>query len=101
MLLTSTGNLPSEVVSKRNVFNIFHKYGRLAQISIKQAYGFVQFLEASACYAALNSEQGGRLAERNMRECFLRSSIKAESNRSRNLEATEERAKCTTHSCWR
>ncbi|KEF62053.1 uncharacterized protein A1O9_00025 [Exophiala aquamarina CBS 119918] len=52
------GNLPSEKVTKRDLFFTFHKHGRLAQISIKQAYGFVQYLEASSCAAALASEQG-------------------------------------------
>jgi hypothetical protein len=52
------GNLPSEKVTKRDIFHIFHKHGRLAQISIKQAYGFVQYLEAASCHAALQAEQG-------------------------------------------
>ncbi|KAL1964317.1 hypothetical protein VTN77DRAFT_7137 [Rasamsonia byssochlamydoides] len=53
------GNLPTERVTKRDLFHIFHKYGKLAQISIKQAYGFVQFLDAESCYQALQGEQGG------------------------------------------
>ncbi|KAF7713050.1 Uncharacterized protein PECH_002177 [Penicillium ucsense] len=52
------GNLPTERVTKRDMFHIFHKYGKLAQISIKQAYGFIQFVEATACHAALQHEQG-------------------------------------------
>ncbi|KAJ5132647.1 RNA-binding protein (Nab3) [Penicillium atrosanguineum] len=52
------GNLPTERVTKRDMFHLFHKYGKLAQISIKQAYGFIQFLEAGACHAALQVEQG-------------------------------------------
>lgn len=52
------GNLPSEKVTKRDLFHTFHKYGQLAQVSIKQAYGFVQFLEAAACAKALSAEQG-------------------------------------------
>ncbi|KAF7587005.1 hypothetical protein BBP40_007871 [Aspergillus hancockii] len=52
------GNLPTERVTKRDLFHIFHKYGKLAQISIKQAYGFIQFLEAPACKQALDVEQG-------------------------------------------
>ncbi|KAF9889176.1 hypothetical protein FE257_007665 [Aspergillus nanangensis] len=51
------GNLPTERVTKRDLFHIFHKYGKLAQISIKQAYGFIQFLEAPACKQALDVEQ--------------------------------------------
>ncbi|GAD93257.1 RNA-binding protein (Nab3), putative [Paecilomyces variotii No. 5] len=53
------GNLPTERVTKRDLFHLFHKYGKLAQISIKQAYGFIQFLDAGACYQALQAEQGG------------------------------------------
>ncbi|KAJ5989388.1 hypothetical protein N7481_004598 [Penicillium waksmanii] len=52
------GNLPTERVTKRDMFHLFHKYGKLAQISIKQAYGFIQFLESDACHAALQVEQG-------------------------------------------
>lgn len=52
------GNLPSEKVTKRDLFHIFHRHGKLAQISIKQAYGFVQFLQASDCLKALEADQG-------------------------------------------
>ncbi|KAL4945174.1 hypothetical protein BDV06DRAFT_209670 [Aspergillus oleicola] len=52
------GNLPTERVTKRDLFHIFHSYGKLAQISIKQAYGFIQFLEAPSCKRALEKEQG-------------------------------------------
>ncbi|OJD28072.1 hypothetical protein ACJ73_00528 [Blastomyces percursus] len=53
------GNLPTERVTKRDLFHLFHKYGDLAQISIKQAYGFVQYLEPASCRRALEAEQGG------------------------------------------
>lgn len=62
------GNLPTERVTKRDMFHIFHKYGKLAQISIKQAYGFIQFLEASSCHAALGVEQGAIVRGRKIRE---------------------------------
>jgi RNA recognition motif. (a.k.a. RRM, RBD, or RNP domain) len=62
------GNLPTEKVTKRDLFHIFHKHGKLAQISLKQAYGFVQFLEASACYDALSKEQGVAIRGRKIRE---------------------------------
>jgi hypothetical protein len=60
------GNLPSEKVTKRDLFHIFHKHGRLAQVSIKQAYGFIQYLEASSCHAALQAEQGVEIRGRKM-----------------------------------
>jgi RNA recognition motif. (a.k.a. RRM, RBD, or RNP domain) len=62
------GNLPTEKVTKRDLFHIFHKHGKLAQISLKQAYGFVQFLEATACYDALSKEQGASIRGRKIRK---------------------------------
>lgn len=53
------------------MFHIFHKYGKLAQISIKQAYGFIQFLEARSCHAALGVEQGAIVRGRKIREYFI------------------------------
>ncbi|KAL1394058.1 putative arginine/serine-rich splicing factor [Phyllosticta capitalensis] len=52
------GNLPTEKVTKRDLFHLFHRHGKLAQVSIKQAYGFVQFLDADSCLRALQAEQG-------------------------------------------
>ncbi|KAI0195240.1 RNA recognition domain-containing protein [Xylaria flabelliformis] len=52
------GNLSSERVSKKEVFNIFSKYGRLAQISLKQAYGFVQYHTIAEGQAAMDHLQG-------------------------------------------
>lgn len=63
-----TGNLPSERVTKRDLFHVFHKYGKLAQISIKQAYGFIQFLDAESCHRALQAEQGGLVRGRKIRK---------------------------------
>lgn len=62
-----TGNLPTEKVTKRDVFRVFRKHGRLAQVSIKQAYGFVQFLDTQSCSAALRAEQGASIRGRKMR----------------------------------
>ncbi len=62
------GNLPTEKVTKRDIFHLFHKHGKLAQISIKQAYGFVQFLDSGACQRALQIEQGVQIRGRKMRE---------------------------------
>ncbi|KAI7089439.1 hypothetical protein KC356_g2451 [Hortaea werneckii] len=58
------GNLSSEKVTKRDIFHVFHPYGELAQISIKQAYGFVQFLRAEDCARALDGEQGVKIREK-------------------------------------
>ena len=62
------GNLSSERVTKRDIFHVFHKYGDLAQISIKQAYGFVQFLESSGCSKAINAEQGKTIRGKKIRK---------------------------------
>lgn len=66
--LTSEGNLPTEKVTKRDIFHRFFRHGTLAQISIKQAYGFVQFLDASSAHAALKAEQGKTIRGRKMRK---------------------------------
>ncbi|KAL9085954.1 MAG: hypothetical protein Q9165_007316 [Trypethelium subeluteriae] len=60
------GNLPTEKVTKRDLFHVFHRHGTLAQISLKQAYGFVQFLDAEACFRALQAEQGQAVRGRKM-----------------------------------
>ena len=71
MFPKTTGNLPTERVTKRDLYHIFHKYGKLAQISIKQAYGFIQFLEAPACKQALDVEQGAVVRGRKVRKYQL------------------------------
>ena len=62
------GNLPTEKVTKRDIFHRFYRHGRLAQISIKQAYGFVQFLDSESCRRALDAEQGQAVRGRKMRK---------------------------------
>lgn len=52
------GNLSSERVTKRDLYHVFHKYGKLAQISIKNAYGFIQFLNIQDCDRARTREEG-------------------------------------------
>ncbi|EGX96657.1 arginine/serine-rich splicing factor, putative [Cordyceps militaris CM01] len=52
------GNLSSDKVSKKDVFEIFHKYGRLAQISLKSAYGFVQYHTVEEGSRAVQSLEG-------------------------------------------
>jgi hypothetical protein len=60
------GNLSTEKITKRDVFRRFSKYGNLAQISLKQAYGFVQFLDSSSCGHAKEIEQDAPLKGRKM-----------------------------------
>lgn len=86
------GNLPSEKVTKRDLFHVFHVHGKLAQISIKQAYGFVQYLEASACLAALNAEQGVEIRGRRVRKYTVSSYDRSITHldRPRNFQAPEK-----------
>ncbi|KAG7293784.1 hypothetical protein NEMBOFW57_003841 [Staphylotrichum longicolle] len=58
------GNLSSERVSKREVFDVFHQFGRLAQISLKSAYGFVQYHTIAEGHAAMQGAQGIELGGR-------------------------------------
>ncbi|KAI0533103.1 hypothetical protein GGR58DRAFT_135786 [Xylaria digitata] len=55
------GNLSSERVTKREVFDLFSKYGRLAQISLKQSFGFVQYHTVADGQAAIQGLQGAEL----------------------------------------
>lgn len=76
------------------MFHIFHKYGKLAQISIKQAYGFIQFLEASSCHRSLQAEQGAVIRGRKIREFHIPTSTPGSSPltaiRSRDFQTAEE-----------
>lgn len=65
----STGNLTSDKVSKRDVFDMFHRFGRLAQISLKSAYGFVQYHAVDEGQRAIDNLQGIELKGRRIREC--------------------------------
>ncbi|KJZ76795.1 hypothetical protein HIM_03672 [Hirsutella minnesotensis 3608] len=58
------GNLSSDKVSKRDVFDVFHKYGRLAQISLKSAYGFVQYHTVDEGRRAMESLQSTEIKGR-------------------------------------
>lgn len=62
------GNLSSERVSKREVFDIFSPFGRLAQISLKQAFGFVQYHMQHEGQAAMDNLQGKEIKGRKISE---------------------------------
>ena len=68
ILTLELGNLYTEKVTKRDLFYVFYKYGRIAQISIKSAYGFVQYHDADACFHALQSEQAIEIKGRKIRK---------------------------------
>ena len=61
------GNLFTEKVSKRHIFDVFSRYGRLAQISMKNAYGFVQFIDPGCSNRAMQAEEGTELGGRKIR----------------------------------
>ncbi|KAI9892579.1 MAG: hypothetical protein M1814_001272 [Vezdaea aestivalis] len=85
------GNLATEKVTKRDIFHVFHKYGRIAQISIKNAYGFVQFFESEDCLRALRQEQDVTIRQK---RCHLEISRpqprRGERRRSRSPERNRE-----------
>lgn len=62
------GNLSSERVSKREVFDVFSRFGRLAQISLKQAFGFVQYHTQQEGQAAMDNLQGTEIKGRKISE---------------------------------
>ncbi|KAI5922943.1 hypothetical protein F4810DRAFT_230096 [Camillea tinctor] len=70
------GNLSSERVSKKEVFDIFSKFGRLAQISLKQAYGFVQYHTVVEGQAAMDHLQGIEIRGRKIHLEFSRTQKK-------------------------
>lgn len=70
------GNLSSDRVSKKEVFDIFSKYGRLAQISLKQAYGFVQYHTLEEGQAAMDHLQGIEVRGRKIHLEFSRTQKK-------------------------
>ncbi|KAM7204294.1 hypothetical protein V8F20_003707 [Naviculisporaceae sp. PSN 640] len=76
------GNLSSERVSKREVFNVFHKFGRLAQISLKSAFGFVQYHTAEEGQVAIQHAQGIEMGGRKIHLEVSRAKKKEERNRS-------------------
>lgn len=68
MFTPRIGNLYTEKVTKRDLFYVFYKYGRIAQISMKSAYGFVQYHDADACFHALQAEQAIEIKGRKIRK---------------------------------
>lgn len=87
------GNLPSEKVTKRDIFHVFHPYGKIAQISIKQAYGFVQFHDSAACYAALQREQGSEVRGKR-----IHLEISKPQKNTRNAQASRQRSRSPDYS---
>ncbi|PKS11210.1 hypothetical protein jhhlp_002971 [Lomentospora prolificans] len=72
------GNLSSDKVSKRDVFDLFHRFGRLAQISLKSAFGFVQYHTLEEARAAVDNLQGVEVKGRKIHLEFSRTQKKKE-----------------------
>ncbi|QPH10326.1 hypothetical protein C2857_001592 [Epichloe festucae Fl1] len=77
------GNLSSDKVSKRDVFDMFHKYGRLAQISLKSAYGFVQYHTVDEGRRAMENVQGVEIKGRRIHLEISRVQDKSKKERNR------------------
>ncbi|EQL02740.1 Nucleotide-binding, alpha-beta plait [Ophiocordyceps sinensis CO18] len=85
------GNLSSDKVSKRDVFDVFHKYGRLAQISLKSAYGFVQFHAVDEAHQAMENLQGIEIKGRRVHLEVSRVQDKSKKERGRSSERARGR----------
>ncbi|KAL7962158.1 hypothetical protein V8C34DRAFT_270928 [Trichoderma compactum] len=85
------GNLSSDKVSKRDVFDIFHRYGRLAQISLKSAYGFVQYHTVEEGRNALENLQGMEVKGRRIHLEISRLQDKSKKERNRSPERARGR----------
>ena len=51
------------------MFDLFRKFGRLAQISLKNAYGFVQYHSTADAQNAMQQAQAAELGGRKIRTC--------------------------------
>lgn len=58
-------------MSKKDVFELFHVHGRLAQISLKSAYGFVQYHTTAEAQSAMNGLQGAEVKGRKISKSDL------------------------------
>lgn len=50
------GNLPLKNVAKEDLFRIFHSYGHILQINIKNAFGFIQYDNHQSVVDAIKGE---------------------------------------------
>ncbi|KAF7536315.1 hypothetical protein G7Z17_g13072 [Cylindrodendrum hubeiense] len=87
----STGNLSSDKVSKRDVFDLFHRFGRLAQISLKSAYGFVQYHTIDEGHGAMENLQGIEIKGRRIHLEISRVQDKSKKERIRSPDRTRGR----------
>ncbi|QOU19139.1 hypothetical protein BRETT_004360 [Brettanomyces bruxellensis] len=50
------GNLAVNTLKKEEVFRVFHPYGRIVQVNLKQGFGFIQYTNAESCSRAIRGE---------------------------------------------
>ncbi|KAG7847072.1 hypothetical protein KL941_002865 [Ogataea angusta] len=60
------GNLAVNTLSKEDVYRIFHPYGEVKQVNLKQGFGFVQYAKAEECSRAIEGEKNVPLHNRFM-----------------------------------
>ncbi|KAJ3127921.1 hypothetical protein HK098_005562 [Nowakowskiella sp. JEL0407] len=77
------GNLASEKTDKYELAHIFAPYGNIAEISIKQSFGFIQFENVDSCMEAIKGEQGRAVGGLNLDLKVSRNRLK-EKNDDRN-----------------
>ncbi|KLU84727.1 hypothetical protein MAPG_03766 [Magnaporthiopsis poae ATCC 64411] len=87
------GNLSQERVSKKEVFGMFHKYGRLAQISLKPAYGFVQYHTAAEAAEAIRHLQSIDVRGRKINLEVSKTQKKSGKDRERSPDRNNDRSK--------
>lgn len=50
------GNLAVNTLKTRDVWRVFHPYGKIVAVTLKQGFGFVQFTNANDCSEAIKGE---------------------------------------------
>jgi len=50
------GNLAVNTLKKEDVFRVFHPYGKIVQVNLKQGFGFIQYTNAESCSRAIKGE---------------------------------------------
>lgn len=92
------GNLSQDRATKKEVFGIFHPYGRLAQISLKSAYGFIQYHAAAEAAEAIKHLQGVDIRGRKLNLEVSKTQKRNGKERDRSPERTDRNKKRKTDS---
>ncbi|EXM27933.1 hypothetical protein FOTG_06219 [Fusarium oxysporum f. sp. vasinfectum 25433] len=87
----ATGNLSSDKVSKQDVFDLFHRFGRIAQISLKSAYGFVQYHSIEEGQRAMDNLQGIEIKGRRIHLEVSRAQDKSKKDKTRSPDRNKTR----------